>query len=124
MTDDNQTSDRSLDAWLAAALQVENELRAQASAAPLYFVERCVNSSLNALSINRLRLARERSGFVPLPLADYLRGLSQIAHTSIEPIYERLGLTDIVRPESQPPSALAQLAHLLDFPPRTFLLHI
>lgn len=59
------------------------------------FMQRCRVSVQAALIISKLREERQRIGFVPLPLADYLQGLAKVANTSMAPLLEWLGIANL-----------------------------
>jgi hypothetical protein len=77
-----------------------------------------------ALSLAKLRKEKERVGFVPLPLADYIQGLVKVANISLPRILKWVGLDDISRPSAGSARAFARLTQEIGINLREALIHI
>jgi hypothetical protein len=72
------------------------------------FEQRCVDAGLVALGLKKMRLERQRIGFVPLPFATYVEGLSKLAGVKLSSLLAWLGVEDLsgVRPSARLAQAL------------------
>lgn len=83
------------------------------------FERRCVDAGLVALGLRKMRLERQRIGFVPLPFATYVEGLSKLAGVRLSSVLAWLDIEDLsaVRPS-------ARLARALGISLREALTHL
>lgn len=88
------------------------------------FRRRCRDSALAALALARLREERQRVGFVPLPLADYIEGIARSAGVSLDALLARLGVPDLSRLDAKSAGGLGRLAHSIGIGLREALLHL
>jgi hypothetical protein len=77
-----------------------------------------------AHGIARLRRERQRVGFVPLPLAEYIHGLVKLAGVPLGPVFSWLGVTDLTRGEPGSPRGAALLARAIGMSLREALTHL
>lgn len=104
----------------SAAERVEAPVHRVSSA----FREKCRDAARVALSIARMRRERERLGFVPLGLAEYVEGLAKITGVSLSPVLSRHGLANLATVGSDSVRKLAELARELGFSVRETLAHV
>jgi len=113
--------------WLERLVRLNEELKAfegvdpQAVGASSDFQRSCSTAAAAALGIARLRRQRQRLGFLPLPLWEYLGELGKAAGVDLGTIGLNVG--------SEPAAAgvslrLARLCHQLGLSVREALLHL
>jgi hypothetical protein len=114
--------------WLAAMLRLSYEHFGSDGAIeesiPSESSNRYREAAGIALSLAKLRKERERIGFVPLALSDYVLGLVKVADISISPILRWLGIDDLSRPTLSSAKAVARLSRELGMDLREALVHI
>lgn len=88
------------------------------------FRGRCHEAGAAAHSIARLRHERQRVGFVPLPLAEYIQGLVKLAGVPLGPVFARLGVTDLTCAEPDSVRGAARLAREVGISLRETLAHL
>jgi hypothetical protein len=88
------------------------------------FRQRCQEAADIAASIMKLRRERQRIGFVPMSLADYIQGLIKVAGVQLTTVLARFGVEDVSL--STPGSArkLASLGKELGIGLREILAHV
>lgn len=129
-TDTPPTSAESFEppAWLAEALSMSRRSNHcdQPEDEPLApaLREKYREAAGVALSIAKLRKEKERVGFVPLPLADYIQGLVKVANISLPRLLKWVGLEDISRPSAGTARAFARLTQEIGINLREALVHI
>lgn len=77
-----------------------------------------------ALSLAHLRRERDRIGFVPLSIADYVNGLVKVTSVSLGPILSWLGVEDLVELGPRSARAFARLTGGLGINLREALIHL
>lgn len=114
--------------WLADALSMAREaepfLNLQGDQVSGVFGERCRRSADLAFAIAKLRHERERVGFVPLSLSDYIQGLTKVAGVSLTTVLEQFGIADLAWPHFGTSGAVARLALTLRIGLREILAHV
>jgi len=93
--------------WLRETLRV--------ASMPPELRERCEQAALRALDVARLRAARERTGFVAVPLPAWFRGLAQIGGVELAPLLEWFGVPDLSRPTPETAGPISRLAREVAF---------
>jgi hypothetical protein len=88
------------------------------------FRARCDEAAVVAHSIARLRRERQRVGFVPLPLAEYIHGLVKLASVPLGPVFSWLGVTDLTFAEPGSARGAARLAREIGMSLREALTHL
>src|SRR4051812_31954834 len=89
---------------------------------PEGFRQRCRQSAGAALTLARLRRERERIGFVPLSLPDYVEGMARALGESLSEVLAWLGLRELRGEDAAAP--LARLGHALGMSWRETLAHL
>ncbi len=74
------------------------------------FRERSRDAASAAHSIVTMRKEQERTGFAPLSLGRYLRGLAEITKVSLQPVLRWAAIADLDRVSSQVATAMARVA--------------
>lgn len=116
-------------AWIGSAMALFREAEGfaapTAEPVPAAFAERLAESGKLALSISKLRRQREQVGFVPVTLAEYLRGLASVAAVDLRPVLAWTKAPGIEQFEEEPsPAGIARLGRLLGIGFRQMLLHL
>ena len=62
---------------------------------PPEFTARCAEAVQVAVALAKLSTERQRIGFVPLPIRDYLESLAQGAQVALEPVLRWAGIADL-----------------------------
>ena len=62
-----------------------------------------------AETLNKLRVEREKIGFVPISIGDYIQGIAKVANLSLSSTLNWLGISDICRPDPQSAGGFARL---------------
>ncbi len=106
--------------WLAEVLSAAAPVPAPDEA----FRGRCRAAGAAALTVATLRKERQRVGFVPLPLAEYIHGLVKLAETPLAPVFAWLGVTDLASTERRSVRAAARLAREVGMSAREALAHL
>ncbi|MCI0486052.1 MAG: hypothetical protein L0229_05580 [Blastocatellia bacterium] len=88
------------------------------------FRQRCHEAAEVALSIAKLRKERQRIGFVPLSLADYIQGLVKVANISLTPILAWMGIEVLSHPDANSAKAFARFAQKIGISLRETLIHL
>jgi hypothetical protein len=88
------------------------------------FQGRCDEAVAAAYSIARLKRERQRVGFVPLPLTEYIHGLVKLAGVSLGPVFSTLGVNDLSAAESGSARGAARLAREIGMSLREALTHL
>jgi hypothetical protein len=88
------------------------------------FEERCRSAAAAALSVERLREERQRVGFVPLSLGEYISGLVQLADAPLAPVLSWLGVEDLSGTEPGSARAAARLAREIGMSMHETLAHL
>lgn len=113
--------------WLEHLVRLNEQLSAfesadpQAAGASPDFQRRCSTAAAAALGIARLRRQRQRLGFLPLPLWEYIGELGKAAGVDLEPI--RLSAGSEPTPAGAP-RGLVRLCRQLGFSVRETLMHL
>lgn len=116
-------------AWLREALRLASESKTfgdggRAPTAGGNFSRRCREAAGVAFSIAELRKERQRIGFVPLSLADYIQGLVKVTRADLSSVLSWFGVADLLRPTEESALALARLTRSLGIGLREALIHI
>ena len=88
------------------------------------FKQRCRTAASVALSVAKLRNERQRIGFVPISLAEYIQGLIKVTGVRIDAVLARFGIDDITRLSTDSVRNLARLAQELNISLREVLIHV
>jgi len=88
------------------------------------FRRRCRDAALAALALARLRDERQRIGFVPLSLCDYIEGVAKSAGAPLDRLLAGLDISDLPRLDVESARALGRLAHAIGISLREALLHL
>lgn len=88
------------------------------------FLQRCREAADVAASVARLRTGRRQLGFVPMALADYIRGLAKVAGVQLSVVLARFGLDDAALQDPGSVRGLARLARDLGIGLRETLIHL
>jgi hypothetical protein len=135
MSKKKQTQDFQLEvynppAWLVEALQIARDLAIirgfdeESERISEDFRHRCHEAAEVALTIARLRKERQRVGFMPLSLADYIQGLAKVAGISLSYVLKWLDISDLSQPKPDSARAFARLAQELGLSLREILIHV
>jgi hypothetical protein len=87
----------------------------EASRVPAEFRQRCHEAAMLAFDIARLRVERERLRFAVVPLAEWVRGLAEMASVSLGPVLAWFGITDLDAITPASAGFLARLAGEIGF---------
>jgi hypothetical protein len=68
-----------------------------------------------AYAIASMRAEKEKVGFVPLPLNDYLKELANMAGVSLAAVLKASGIEDMARPNAFNAEKIGRLGHALGF---------
>ncbi|HZF09887.1 MAG TPA: hypothetical protein VFE33_13945 [Thermoanaerobaculia bacterium] len=109
--------------WLGDVLWSVEELPQAATVSEL-FQGRCIKAAQVALDLARLRRERQRVGFVPMAIGDYLRGLGRAIGTDLRALAVSLGIRDLDAADPESVRLVAQLCCRLELPLREALLHL
>ena len=115
--------------WLFSALRDLRDLglfsnaEEDSSEAPADFYERCQNAAIVAHGLAALRKERQRIGFVPLSLSEYIQGLIKITGVSIASILAWVGVKELTYTDASTLKALAHLARAIGLSLQETLLH-
>jgi hypothetical protein len=88
------------------------------------FREECQKAAEVALSIGKLRRERQHVGFVPLSLADYIKGMAKVTNISLSSVLGWLGIADLTHFGPGYGKAMARLAKELGISLRETLVHL
>lgn len=116
--------------WLGEAGRLAHEARlfreTEAQADDFYpeFGQRCQEAAQVALDIIRLRRERERIGFVPLSLDEYIQGLAKVAGVRLGAVLRWLKIDNLSRPAPAAARACARFAHEIGVGVREALVHV
>jgi hypothetical protein len=113
--------------WLATLLlevTEEGELSPLEYVTSGEFVIGCEQAAVVSLSVARLRKERQRAGFVPLALNEYIEGLVKVAGASLGTVLSWLGLSTLDCSDEPSAVALARLAKEIGMGARELLLHL
>jgi hypothetical protein len=116
--------------WLQQALIMarpalhERAFQVMTREGPEGFQKACVEAGRVAFSMAKLRDARARVGFTPLPLTDYFESIAKGAGVILGPILARFSIAS-TSPRDEPSAAgWARLARVIGISLREALLHI
>jgi hypothetical protein len=62
-----------------------------------------------ASTLSKLRAECRKIGFLPMAIGDYVQGMAKVMNLSLSPALDRLGITDINRPDLQSARGFAHL---------------
>lgn len=88
------------------------------------FVHRCREAAQIALSITKLRNERQRIGFVPLSLTDYIQDLVKLTSVSLSQVLAWFGIRELAKPGPDEVGALARLARAIGMSLRETFAHM
>jgi hypothetical protein len=77
-----------------------------------------------AETLNKLRAEREKIGFLPMSIGDYVQGIAKDKNLSLSSTLSWLGISDIRRPDRQSAGGFARLGLELGFSQIELLAHI
>ena len=113
--------------WVFEVLDLTKTAAAVESAEPPIseaFMQRCAEAGKVALNFAKLRKARQRVGFVPLPAADYIRQLIKQVGIPESSILSWLGRDDFSLAEQKGVVDFARLAQRVGISLREALVHL
>lgn len=87
------------------------------------FLRKCQEAANVASSVTRLRRERQRLGFVPTSLADYIQGLAKVTGVQLSAVLARFGIDDAALQAPSSVRTLARLARELGIGLRETLIH-
>jgi len=115
--------------WLYDVLRVSRSLLHRpvlgqlSDQAPDDFMARCANGAQVALALSRLRADRQRIGFAPLSIRDYLQSLSQSVQVVLQPVLLWARIDDLSIPSPGLARGWARFALELGMDSREALSH-
>lgn len=116
--------------WLTAALHLTGDAAAfeslgfEAAESSESFRMSCRQAAAGALAILRLRRERQRIGFSPVSLPEYLQGLVKVAGVSLNQALTSIGVRDFDPRGPKYMSALGRLAQAIGMSFRETLTHL
>ncbi len=115
-------------AWLIHKLQLAGDYAAftsdHQSAVSELFRARSREAAEIAYTLNKLHSEREKIGFLPMSIGDYVQGIAKVANLSLSPTLGWLGISNICRPDPQSAGAFARLGLELGLSLSEILAHI
>jgi hypothetical protein len=115
-------------AWLVNLLRVASESAlldlSDQEPAPPELLNRYRTAADVALNLAHLHKERDRIGFVPLSIADYVNGLVKVTNVSLGPILSWLGVGDLAELGPRSARAFAKLTRVLGINVREALIHL
>ncbi len=124
----NEENDYDAPKWLIHKLQLAGDYAAFTSedqpAISEEFQARSREAAEIAYTLNKLRSERERIGFVPMSIGDYVEGIAKVANLSLSPTLSWLGISDIRHPDPQSATGFARLGLELGLSLSEILTHI
>jgi hypothetical protein len=126
----NSDQEYVLPGWFIGIMRLSEDMSAfesievEQAEVPIDFHLRCNEATEAALSIAKLRKERQRIGFMPLPLTDYIHGLIKVANVSLSQVLAWLGTTDISFSTPEHAKALGRLAQQIGLSLRETLVSI
>jgi hypothetical protein len=116
--------------WLSYLMSVERDAAAFESldVEPLElspdFQLKFQEAAAATYAIAKLRMERQRVGFVPLPLTEYLQSLVEVAGVSVVGLLDKMGIPDLSSFTKENARAFARFARALGMSLREALVHI
>lgn len=87
------------------------------------FRQECIESADATWVMAKLQAGRERYGFHPLPLVDYLQKLAEIVNVSMVNVLERFGIAELSSPTIETVRPFARLAQQIGISLDETLMH-
>lgn len=88
------------------------------------FRERMKAAGNTAYAMARMRVEKEKVGFVPLPLMEYLKGLASLAGVALEPVLTAAGIDGPASPVPKTAGLFGKLAHSLGMHLEELTIHL
>lgn len=105
--------------WVAGAVRLAFDASAfetldiQGTATSESFRIKCRRAAANSLTVLRLRRERQRVGFLPVALTDYIQGLAKVADLSLSEVLTSIGLEELNLRTPQHATSLGSLARAI-----------
>ncbi|MCG3145297.1 MAG: hypothetical protein HONDAALG_02872 [Gammaproteobacteria bacterium] len=111
--------------WLVHKLEVAGDYAAFTSDNQPAISERFrARAHQIAETLDKLRAEREKIGFVPMSIGDYIHGIAKVVNLSLSSTLNWLGISDICRPDPQSAGGFARLGLELGLSLSEILTHI
>jgi hypothetical protein len=116
--------------WLTAALRLAGDASAfenldvGKTETSESFRDRCRQATARALAILKLRRERQRVGFLPVALTDYIQGLAKVAEVSLSQVLTSIGVEELNLRAPEHATSLGGLARAIGLSLRETLAHL